>query len=131
MSQVQVPPVAITTGRDSKGQAEPRLPSRAEVDEYEREATELGAYREHSRNARDAGEADRSRHSHVDDVRQPRNNRATWYHAISSFSTHYIRLSVPHDDCRDHLGKSYLGLRTLSAAYAGRTYISGVCLYQV
>lgn len=28
-----------------------------------------------------------------------------WYDPIRKFWRHQIRISVPHDDCRDHLGK--------------------------
>ena len=34
-----------------------------------------------------------------------------WYDPIKRFWRHQIRISVPHVDCRDHLGKSTPGLR--------------------
>lgn len=27
-----------------------------------------------------------------------------WYDPVKKFWRHYVRISVPHDDCRDHLG---------------------------
>ena len=127
MSQVQVPPAAKTTGRETQGQAESRLPTQTEVDEYEREATELDAYQDQSTVTRNEGSASGSgRHYYVVNERQPPRDRPTWYQAVSTFWTRYVRLSVPHDDCRDHLGMYQLALRTTVGrriCYKFHTYI--------
>lgn len=32
-----------------------------------------------------------------------------WYDPVKKFWRHEVRISVPHDDCRDHLGKCSTG----------------------
>ncbi len=32
-----------------------------------------------------------------------------WYDPFKRFWRHQVRITVPHDDCRDHLGKSLRG----------------------
>ena len=41
--------------------------------------------------------------SHVLSPGQP---MVHWYDPVKKFWRHQIRISVPHDDCRDHLGES-------------------------
>lgn len=36
----------------------------------------------------------------------PKQTKRRWYDPIVSFWMHHVRISVPHVDCRDHLGKS-------------------------
>jgi len=117
MSQLQVPPVAITTGRETQGQAEARLPTQAEVDDYEREATELGAYQERQSDVRNEEHASSARYYPVINKQQTSRDKATWLQAVSTFWTRYIRLSVPHEDCRDHLGR-------FSAVFLYKCYFS-------
>lgn len=57
----------------------------------EREATELYTVR-----GRETG------HQQLAAVRNPTNLH--WYEPIKKLWIHHIRLSVPHVDCRDHLG---------------------------
>lgn len=116
MSQLQVPPAAMTTGRDTHGHAEARLPTQAEVDDYEREATELGAYHGREADSRDDDPSSSSQYYPVINKQETASHKAAWMRAVSTFWTRYIRLSVPHEDCRDHLGRSSAFIR-LSAAF--------------
>lgn len=116
MSQLQVPPVAITTGCDTQGQAETRLPTRSEVGDYEREATELGAYHEPQTDSRNEEHAGSSRYYPIINRRADSRDKPTYLRAVSTFWTRYIRLSVPHEDCRDHLGKSSVILLSNAAS---------------
>ncbi|GAB7344720.1 hypothetical protein MBLNU457_3190t1 [Dothideomycetes sp. NU457] len=129
MSQVQVPPSAITTGRDTQGQAEPRLPTQSEVDDYEREATELGAYQEREAGTRDEDHAGSSHYYPIINKQETSRDKATWLRAVSSFWTRYIRLSVPHEDCRDHLANERTFLAYLRTSLALST--SGVTVSQL
>jgi hypothetical protein len=36
-----------------------------------------------------------------------------WYDPVGKFWRHNIKISVPHDDCRDHLGKACVPCRCL------------------
>jgi hypothetical protein len=38
-----------------------------------------------------------------------------WYDPIKKFWRHEVRISVPHDDCRDHLGESNIRLQSLQS----------------
>ena len=38
-------------------------------------------------------------------VLSPGRPRIHWYDPVKKFWRHNIRISVPHEDCRDHLGK--------------------------
>lgn len=45
-----------------------------------------------------------------------------WYDPIKKLWRHQIRISVPHDDCRDHLGKSAWSAKTTIGGESLRNY---------
>lgn len=48
-------------------------------------------------------------------ILSPADHKRHWYDPIARFWRHHVRISVPHDDCRDHLAneRTFLGyLRT-------------------
>jgi len=105
MADIRQPPVAVTT--TAQDYEEDRLPTDTEVDDYEREATELTNYDAHdgtlngprhrSRGQRRPQETKKRRLS----VRE----RVPLLAPFISFWNQYIHLTVPHEGCRDHLGK--------------------------
>ena len=76
-----------------------------ESDDDELEATELREISEESERM--------PRLSHVISPQKP---MIRWYDPVKKFWRHNVRISVPHDDCRDHLGES-LGCVRLCAAH--------------
>lgn len=38
-------------------------------------------------------------------ILSPADHKRHWYDPIARFWRHHVRISVPHDDCRDHLGE--------------------------
>jgi len=37
-------------------------------------------------------------------ILSPQQHDPHWYDPVKKFWRHHVRISVPHDDCRDHLG---------------------------
>ena len=68
----------------------PRTPDTESDDELE--ATEL----------RDVSAGDSAHAPRVQSLTQ---HKRHWYNPIHKFWRHHIRISVPHNDCRDHLGE--------------------------
>lgn len=71
------------------------LREETESDDSEIEATEL-------RQLDDSDRAQRPSPSRVISLGKP---QAHWYDPAKRLWRHHIRISVPHEDCRDHLGK--------------------------
>lgn len=102
-SHTKKTPLARVLSPDALPEPEPAHTRRPEADtetgtetcsDQEREATEL----------RDVGPApEPSRHSRV--LGPQAASKSRWYDPVRRFWRHHIRISVPHDDCRDHLGK--------------------------
>lgn len=38
-------------------------------------------------------------------ILSPAKDKGHWYDPLYKFWRHHIRITVPHDDCRDHLGE--------------------------
>jgi hypothetical protein len=64
--------------------------------EDEREATELRSVTPGQQSAR--------RRSRV--LSPTARSKLYWYDPVSKYWRHHINITVPHDDCRDHLGKA-------------------------
>jgi len=75
-----------------------RTPDTESDDEFE--ATEL----------RDVSATERVRVPHA---LSPTQHKRHWYNPIHKFWRHHIRISVPHNDCRDHLGENMQSLLTI------------------
>jgi len=88
---------------------ENRLPTTAEVDDYEREATELVGLDEYTRDSstvRHRSPAGRLR-AGTQKRDSPVRKRLPLLAGMIGFWTHHVQLTVPHDECRDHLGESH------------------------
>jgi hypothetical protein len=68
-------------------------PDADSASDIEREATEL-------RSVTPAGR----RRSRV--LSPPASSELHWYNPLSKYWRHNVNITVPHDDCRDHLGKA-------------------------
>lgn len=78
---------------------EPAHTRRSDADsasDNEREATELRTVTPGQHSAR--------RRSRV--LSPPARSKLHWYDPVSKYWRHHINITVPHDDCRDHLGKA-------------------------
>lgn len=78
---------------------EPAHTRRSDADsasDNEREATELRSVTPGQQSAR--------RRSRV--LSPPARSKLHWYDPVSKYWRHHINITVPHDDCRDHLGKA-------------------------
>jgi hypothetical protein len=94
--------------------AHTRQPDEESASDNEREATELRSITPGQHSAR--------RRSRV--LSPPASSKLHWYDPVSKYWRHHINITVPHDDCRDHLGKA----RTLCCACA-RCGWHTVCLF--
>jgi len=94
------------------------LPTEDEVDDYEREATELGIYCDIS--------ATDSRPDEDDSAILPGQRRsrlqiprtARWHDPMIAIWKHYVVLTVPHNECRDHLANERTHLSYLRTSLA-------------
>jgi hypothetical protein len=84
--------------------AHTRQPDEESASDNEREATELRNITPGQHSAR--------RRSRV--LSPPASSKLHWYDPVSKYWRHHINITVPHDGCRDHLGKA----RTLCCACA-------------
>lgn len=116
MTDIIPPPPAVTKkGIESRIPEEDRLPTDAEVEAYEREATELTNYA-----AEQPSEIRRrfvGRKSSYDAKKRETtiSRKFPLLAPLFSFWRHHVHLTVPHDECRDHLAneRTYLSyLRT-------------------
>ena len=108
--QRQGRPLPRRTSQDVVPEPEPaHLGDADSASDNEREATEL-------RSVTPAGR----RRSRV--LSPPASSKLHWYNnsVLSKFWRHHVNITVPHDDCRDHLGKASVSV--LCCAYCGCTH---------
>ena len=86
-----------------------RTPDADSASDNEREATEL-------RNVTPGQSA--RRRSRV--LSPSISSKLHWYDPFSKYWRHNVNITVPHDDCRDHLGKASVSV--LCCAYCGCTH---------
>lgn len=89
-------PLATHVSKETVPEPEPVHTRSSDPDpesDNEREATELHSVQQSGR-----------RLSRV--LSPPPREKVHWYDPVSKFWRHHVRISVPHDDCRDHLGKA-------------------------
>jgi len=105
MASIRQPPPAVTT--TTQDFEDDRLPTDAEVDDYEREATELSSYDAHIGSSSGLRHRARRRRQ-LYGTRERKSlvcDRMPLLTPVVKFWNHHIHLTVPHDACRDHLGK--------------------------
>jgi hypothetical protein len=76
--------------------AHTREPVVDSASENEREATELRSVTPGRQSARQRSRV----------LSPPASSKLHWYDPVSKYWRHHINITVPHDDCRDHLGKA-------------------------
>jgi len=102
-------PLPRRTSQDVVPEPEPaHLGNADSASDNEREATELRSVT--------PGQESVRRRSRV--LSPPASSKLHWYNnsVLSKFWRHHVNITVPHDDCRDHLGKASVSV--LCCAYS-------------
>lgn len=104
-------PASIRTSRNSSINTNPTT-----VSDHEQEATELNPV-DHEDVVSTHDAAPWTRNGSINSCHttsdQAQLQKRHWYDFVSRFWRHYIQLSVPHVDCRDHLGMLPISTRQL------------------
>ena len=100
--------ISISHNPDNSQERPSRLSVDDEAEHRDREATELAPYSsDHQRvqgvaSAKVVADSESSRHPNHHAKVLP------WHEPLNKFWRHYVRISVPHDECRDHFGESHV-----------------------
>lgn len=93
-----------TTAEEIAYDQQHHLPTEQDVNDYEREATELAHIKD------DQGHQDPKQPNQASvqwrTKKQIRCENIRWYDPFVRWWRRYVDLAVPHIECRDHLGKS-------------------------